>query len=178
MYLFSTRTGKKEKDNRGFSLVELVIVMAIMGLLVGTATFGISLMYSRDTQSVANSIDDELTQLRMISMTKAGDYKITINTTGNVSKNNTITLSDGEVKKLDKNVKITMEKVNGSGSWSENGAANIDIKFDASNGSVSVFGGDTDVSGIYVIKIESGSGATARESKVNLVQLTGRHFVE
>ena len=73
MILFTMRTGRRENnitaDNRGISLVELIVVITIMVVMTGLISIGVSLMFSRDASYVAGRIDDELSEARMYSTT-------------------------------------------------------------------------------------------------------------
>lgn len=52
----------------GFSLVELIIVIAIMSILVGLTALGIGMMNSVDAKDVAYEIDSGLTSLKSRNM--------------------------------------------------------------------------------------------------------------
>lgn len=41
------------RDQKGFSLIELIVVVLIMAIVVGTASMGISVVYNADTQRAA-----------------------------------------------------------------------------------------------------------------------------
>ena len=49
---------------KGFSLVEMIIVIAIMGILVGTVGLSIGLLRSTDTKGAAYDINSKLTDLK------------------------------------------------------------------------------------------------------------------
>lgn len=187
MNLFSMKTGKRDLDkssyNGGYTLVELIVVIAIMAVLTGMLSLGISMMFSRDAQSVAVTIDDELSEVRMMSMSRAGNYTMTLHTTSDVSKDNKIIIDDGDSStpqreiSLNKSVKITVEQKNGSGTYSTSGGEDIEIVFDKGNGSVKTIDGSP-ASGVYVITVSSSAGGTAKTATVTLVATTGRHYTE
>lgn len=188
MSLFSMKTGKKVHNrtiyNAGYTLIELIVVMAIMAIMTGGFAIGISLMFSRDAQSVAVILDDELAELRMLSMSKAGEYIMTIHTTSDYSKDNKIVIDDGDVStapqeiSLNKNVKITVEQKNGAGSYSTSGGEDIEIIIDKGNGSVKTVrtaGTSGDIaSGVYVFSVST----ERKVATVTLVAATGRHYTE
>ena len=69
-------------NNAGFSLIELIVVIAIMTILVGGASLGISLAFSKDAAKCATMINDAIYTTRMNSMSKAGTYTLTIEKNG------------------------------------------------------------------------------------------------
>ncbi len=61
---------KKQKDKEGFSLVELIIVIAVMGILVGAAAYSFGYMKLADAKGLANGINSGLSELKSESMAK------------------------------------------------------------------------------------------------------------
>ena len=59
------------KKNAGFTLIELIVVILIMGILVGGATVSIVRMHDSDVDSAANKLVSILTQARSQSVTKS-----------------------------------------------------------------------------------------------------------
>jgi prepilin-type N-terminal cleavage/methylation domain-containing protein len=59
---------------KGFSLIELVIVIAIMSIMVGLTSLGLSFLKSKDTKTVAYGIESSLTKLKSSNM--AGNKKV------------------------------------------------------------------------------------------------------
>ena len=55
-----------EKD--GFSLIEMMIVIAILGILMGGIALSYNLVRSADTKGTAYDIDSNLTNLKSRSM--------------------------------------------------------------------------------------------------------------
>ena len=62
----------KYKSREGFSLVELIIAIAIMVVMVGGATLSISLIRSADTQGLASGINGALTDLKAYTESRKG----------------------------------------------------------------------------------------------------------
>lgn len=52
----------------GFSLIELVIVIALMAILVGGISLSFNMLYSADTKGTAYDIDNNLTSLKSRNM--------------------------------------------------------------------------------------------------------------
>lgn len=78
----------KKKDNKGFSLVELIIVVAIMAILVGLLAPQYLKYVEKSRKSADASNLNEMVQAVQVyaadsdTTLKAGDYAITIGTTG------------------------------------------------------------------------------------------------
>lgn len=68
----------RKEYNNGFSLIELIVIIAIMGVLVGGASLGISLVFSKDAMKCATRLNDSIYEARSCSMYKTGKYELTI----------------------------------------------------------------------------------------------------
>jgi prepilin-type N-terminal cleavage/methylation domain-containing protein len=60
-------------NNKGVSLVELIVVMAIMSVLVGTVSYGISFSSGKQAEECARKLVSKLESMRTSSM---GKYEI------------------------------------------------------------------------------------------------------
>jgi prepilin-type N-terminal cleavage/methylation domain-containing protein len=61
-------------NNKGVSLVELIVVMAIMSVLIGTVSYGISFSSGKQAEECARKIESTLEAMRTASI---GKYEIT-----------------------------------------------------------------------------------------------------
>lgn len=66
------------KDNRGFTLVEILVVLAIMTIGVTTAFVGIRYLNNTNANKAAATIDSTLKQLRVDSMAQSTAYRCEI----------------------------------------------------------------------------------------------------
>ena len=187
MILCTMRIGKKVKNrigNTGYSLVELIVVIAIMAVMVGVMSLGIGMMFTRDANYVAVRIDDELTEARTLAMSREGvfTYELYIDSSDPKGSYVTIMQSIGgatpvEYKKVlfDKSVSIV---VDGDGTAISPVSGKITFEFDKAKGNVNkVNGSDSDIKGVYTIKVTS----TKNSSKIRdvvLASATGRHYTE
>ncbi len=178
------RTGKKARkteDNRGMSLVELIVVISIMAVMTGILSLGIGMMFSRDADYVAVRIDDTLTEARMCSMSRDGVFTFELHIDGADTKGSYVRIMQSiaggtptEYKKvlLDKNVNI---KVLGDGT--DLGVADVKVEFDKSKGNVKKVNGSLTIKDVYTFKVTSEKNSS-KVKDVTLISTTGRHFIE
>ena len=69
---------KRRQDQRGITLVEIIIVIAIIGILASTAVMMIGHLHYADTQKVMKTLDASLNQLQVKSISKSGNYYLYI----------------------------------------------------------------------------------------------------
>ena len=78
-----TKTKKRvQKDNNGITLVEVLIVVAILSIAVGMAGVGVSLLYSRDSERGAKTINTMLEKCRMSSLSREGERILVLSRSG------------------------------------------------------------------------------------------------
>lgn len=63
-----------KKDNRGFSLVEMIIIIAIMTALGGVVVYGLSLVSGKSVTQCARKMQILLEQNRTVTMGKESTY--------------------------------------------------------------------------------------------------------
>lgn len=61
-----------KKDNKGFSLVELIIVIAIMAVLSGLIFYSYSMLAGQDARQCANNLSAALDKEKNYALTKSG----------------------------------------------------------------------------------------------------------
>ena len=182
------RTGRRVKnritDNRGISLLEIIAVISIMVIVTGVTSLGVSFMFTRDADYAATRIDDELTEARMLSMSKDGDftyvlhYDNTAPTTGYVRID--VTDAGGtttEYKKvlLNKSVSIVVTGADVPAS------GDVAFAFSKRNGSLKEVGipGGTmkKASGTYNIEVTATKNSSKKKD-VTIIATTGRHYTD
>lgn len=152
--------------NKGITLIEILVVLAIIAIAAGGAGIGISLAYSRDAEKCAKTINAALENTRMLSMSKKGNFTMELNMESNKlyikSSEETEPVLEEE---LQSRVKLFLPD--------DEGKTSLTVRFDKSTGKV--FDMSSENNGILRITSENNSG---KRATVVLVKGTGKHYVE
>lgn len=169
---------KTEKlNNMGYSLMEMVIVIAIIAVIMSTVFFSIILVFSANARTTANDIQRAIGDCKVTTMGRSEAYmKLYRNADGDVFtqmwvKDSTNTFVPAEPQKVGTK-RVTMAYRPKSGSRTEFYAGDsIEIWFDRASG-----GFIQDGSGnLYdVIYVEGGS----KKYEITLTELTGKSEVK
>lgn len=162
-----------ESKSKGMTLVEIILVIAIIGILAGSAVLMIGHIRYADTQKTVKTIDSALDKLQIQTMSKTGNRYLYIYhlSNGNYMKVLTDNLASFDATKLDSNgtklsndsVSIYMDSLSGTkvdGSDFIKVAYTKELTFDT---------GNTNVNAILV-----NGGSTY---KLQLYNETGKHMV-
>lgn len=176
------RVNNKISDDRGVSLVELIVVISIMAIMTGLISIGASLMFTRDASYVSTRIDDGLSEARMYAMSKAGKYTYILHIGDNPSDSTVTIKDDGSFSKTVKLDKSVLIDITGSGLSEAGPGKDIYIVFSKSNGKVNSVtvgepGDDAKAEGVYKITVTSKKNSSKVE-EVTLIAATGRHYAE
>lgn len=173
-------------NNEGLSLVELIVVIAIMAIIAGASSIGVSFAFSRDAHQCAVKLNDAIYTARMNSMSKAGAYYMEVK------------MQDGEYVAVinDGTSEVYNEKISENGkikniAFELNGAGDnisdsksVKIVFDKSKGNVREYNNvgfsadgaaGTNVDGLIVFTIDQSRGN--KSETVTLVTATGKHKI-
>lgn len=185
----------RENRNKGFSLIELIVTIAVMAVVTGATMSIYSWIRTHRLTSMAESMDSAIGDLRSVTLAKSGKYQLVIkqdsgdyvaflqksDTTdalGNPIWNtiDTTTIgSKGDISFFD-NISGTEYFVSSSSD------IQIIISFNKSDGSFSNIAWEdtsTGVSGTNNIKDSEIAVTYAGKTKtVKLVQLTGKHYIK
>ena len=125
----------KDSRNKGFSLVELMVVIAIMAVLVGISGISYVIVGKSNVKKAAGFIDDAIADCRQKSMTKTGDWSMRL------SDGLVEIIHDGEVMdstELPSSVDIYISETDGRLSGTQIGQdyASVTISFKILSGEV------------------------------------------
>ena len=161
-----------QRNNRGFSLVELIVVVAILGVCVGIITGSIATISSSQAKKCAVSIDAALSRCRVAAMSRAGQVtmKVSVDGDGAVTVRQTETNGGAATETAADTVgsgrcAVSYQKM-GEATPTALDAAGISFSFDRDTGAFDFTG--TPITSITV----SGGGRTY---VITLDALTGAH---
>lgn len=163
-------------DNKGYSMIELMIVLAIMAVLSGTVFYSVTLIFGANARSCANNIQRSIGDCKVTTMGKADAYMVLFRDgDGTVYTQMHLTESDGSVTEEEPQ-KVGTGRVD-IGYTPKCGTQtvlmpgdSIEIRFDRSSGSFVADGNGN----IYEeISVRGGS----KDYRIEMAELTGRSRV-
>ncbi len=177
------------EKNKGVTLIELIIVIAIIGILLGGIALSFSILNSADIQGCAQTLDSSLEKTKNECMTKAEQqYMVLYKSTdpdysgyyvGSVTEADLATYTyapenDRKVGSAKIQISVTLD----SRTVIDVASNPVFIAFDRGTGAFKniVTGIPPYSTGKYPVCITVTNGA--RNSIINCVQATGKHFVE
>ena len=185
-----------EKNNTGFSLVELMVVIAIMAVLMGFSSYSFGLILSSSAKECAQKLSSQLYETRTGSMSRYGE-ELTIyyhknagssdvfsdgyyirRATFTIKKDGTQELlSDKETKKIASGrVKITAYLEGDSTPYIINSMTKIKISYNHSSGAFTYPSINNVQQPSYLEKIVIESGN--KVYTIKMVPETGKHSIE
>lgn len=153
-------------NQKGVTLIEILVVVAILSIAAGSAGIGMSLAYSRDAEKCAKTINSALENTRMLSMSEKGVFTMEVD-----MENNILLIRNSEEtepvlrEELQSRVQIYLPV--------DTSATSVTVQFDKSTGKVLSMSAEDN--GILRITAENNSG---KKASVILVKGTGKHYVE
>ena len=159
-----------KKNNKGFSLVEILIVIAILAVVSSAGTISVKMIYNARVSTVARKVHSYCKTVRLNNMTKAkikyihifmenGNYYINIDEQISINKSKT----DEEIG----NATLSVKYVTSSNIVS---ADNISIYFDRSGQCKVVDSSGTEISGVTGLRFSNGN----RVSNLMISNVTGK----
>ena len=158
-----------KKDNKGFSLLELLIVLAIMGLLITTTINAWYYFRQADVKQASKLINTMLEYTRTNTMSVNASWEMKIEKDVTDDTYYVTVYRDGELwrkNELGKRITVYMVKGSTETEITTSLSASITFKMDT--------GGIKDCDGVEAYRIKSGD----KMADVKLVTLTGAHYVQ
>ncbi|HWT26555.1 MAG TPA: prepilin-type N-terminal cleavage/methylation domain-containing protein [Mobilitalea sp.] len=164
------------RDNRGVTLIELIVVMAIMAILAIGTTVGYNLLGFGSAESTVKRIDAMLQYVRLENMTKSETYYMMIEQAGEHYYLSVIEATNDVDRKVISREKLGLKKGKityqaGASFYSINSSSALEVGFRKDTGGIK---GNSEGQIISSIKVS----ATGRTCTIRLVELTGKHYIE
>lgn len=179
----------RNKDNRGFSLVELIIIIAIIGALTAALVLSFGLVYGANAKTCANDIMNAISECKVTTMSYGqGNVRLLLFRGDDGNIYSALQIKDQTVKPPEWKYKNERpEKI---------GASRCAVTDDAGNELPEKAVGDSslteDASGVWEIYFNRSSGSFADETtgyelhvkggsrhyKIHMEKLTGKSMLE
>lgn len=161
------------KDNRGISLVEIIVVVALMSILVAGSVIGISMVSGKPVDRCASSLKMALTNNRLTAVgKKTSSILIKMETDGSVWVVEDLDGSPSKTRMCDKGVNVRIHYVSGTDQTLTPGDETDKISFNRSTGEF-IF-----VTGKEIEYIEITKNHSSRVRKLIFYSLTGKVALE
>ncbi len=165
------------KDNRGVTLVELLVVMLIIGILSGGAMFGVKCLNTSSAKNTSEHISAMLNAVRIENMSKDKTYYLVIEeSNGNyyysVEAGDVINREIISKKKLElRDGEITYRNSGDTTEYLVTSTVKMEVCFRKDTGGILANSEGKIISSI-------GVSASNRAYSIGLVETTGKHYIE
>lgn len=169
---------KRKNKNQGFSLVEFVIVVAIIAIICGFAFTGIAILSSKPVDECAKKIQVALEGSRNTTMGKlSSSISFYRDENGNIFVEELIDTPPAYVKQIGSDVDVRFKDINGNTFSLPTFPQKITLSFDRASGSLK-----PQSDGNYITEFVVSRGSAGQRGYRRLIvkidKLTGRVSVE
>ena len=174
-----------KKNNKGFSLVELIVVIALIGVLAALVAPTLQNLFSSEAKKCSSQINSLISKCKIFSMGRQGDVYIRIyEENGNIMGDYVEGSNVISTEQLGgSRAKVSATDPNGAASYSITAATSLYISFNRATGGLRFFGSSQPSAGSWPTgTIESGTAeievvAGTKTYTVEIISSTGRHGV-
>ncbi len=170
---------ENKKNNKGLSLIEVLVTIAIMAIAVGVGVSLYSWIRTHRLTSMTETLDSKIGDTRSYNMTKSGNFELVVKEESSkfVAEINNVTTNTNVSKTTIGNGGSIEVKVGGA-KQKITGNKELHIRFSKNDGSYSqiaiynngVFSGDLSDNSIKL-------SYQNRSRTITLVKLTGKHYI-
>lgn len=176
----------KKNRQKGFSMIEMIIVIAIMGIFTALATIGFGYLKSGNVKAAAKSIDSNLTKLKLDTMSQDKKpymclYKVGSDTYMLCTTDTSITPNASNGQKIGNgNVEIYFGNASNNLKEQLKGTTKKYVAFKKGSGA---FTEEFDDKKKKTVVQDSDSTITVKTQKgtayvIHLIKDTGKHYIE
>jgi prepilin-type N-terminal cleavage/methylation domain-containing protein len=161
------------KDNHGFTVIEVLVVIAIIVILTTGIALGLNSVTSANVNKATKTVDAQMKKLRFTTLSKEENYSLYIYKKGSfyyceiAPTNTSYTNLKSGVKLGKKGMEVQYSEVGNDSFKTVNGSKYIEIAYNRSNGTFK------NNENYTKIKFEAG----AKSKVIILANSTGRHFI-
>ncbi len=76
--IFIDKSNGQDNSNKGFSLIELIVVIAVMVVVTGFIVYGVSVLSSGDANKASKTIYNQLTSTQRSTLSMSGKWSLEI----------------------------------------------------------------------------------------------------
>lgn len=173
----------EKNRSRGFSLIEIVVTIAVMALVTGASVSVYSWIKSHRIREISVNVNDAVSDVRSKTLTKSGKYELVIKYSSKkyiAQLNHTVGGSTTSTDKTISGVGTVYCKI-GTTEYDLQDGKEIHIEFNKADGSFSKMHLYDPATGVWVGKPDAGyinvkyGGYT---KKIKLIEATGKHYIE
>lgn len=165
----------EQNKNKGFSLIEIIVVIALLAIVTGASAAAFSSVKSHKIKEFAGNINNAISETRTNTLTKSGSYELVITYESNqfVAKlYHNGSLLETKTLTKDKKASISCVGATSSANFKVEDGNDIRIAFNKADGSFSkMMIGSEEIKGSISVE------RAARTKVINLVKLTGKHYM-
>lgn len=165
--------------NRGFSLIEIIVTIAVMAIVIGATMSIYSWIKSHRIKNIAENISDAIGDVRTKTLSKEGSYELIIrkNTSGKYEA--VISSTSGSETNVIGNVgTISCTSDDGLTEYKVGTDYEIHLAFNKSDGSFSTIKVKKSDGTLLNIKNEIHIEYAGLSKNIKLKELTGKHYIE
>lgn len=164
------------KDNRGYSLIELIVTLAVIVIVGSGAIMGIGLLSGTDAKKCIGKLEDGLKLTKTICMSKEnGKLELSRDASGDYYMEIT-----GSLKEKIGKSSLTVLYTTGSGASAVDtnlvNGSSLSLSFKRGSGIFNPVGTDGAGQPIYCTKIAVTQNSTTKT--ITLIPETGKHYIE
>ena len=167
------------KSNKGFSLIEMLVVIMLLGLLVGMLVPALTPMISSEARKCASQVDALLAKGKVYAMSRSADVYIRIYEENGKIWGEHLEGTESITSEMLGNGKmsVTVTMPDGSTKYTVNATNHLYVSFHRATGALQYFGNGYGKTFTGSENAQIAITAGGKTYKINIVPSTGKHEV-